>query len=87
MKDRETKGDSSIVDIMSTALKEVAKESVTALVDLVQNASEEDIGVLKSGKNNLTVPRGQTITVPCRVNCGPLEERTPVLFEPAADVT
>ena len=57
------------------------------MVDLVQNASKEDFGVLKSGKNNLTVPRGQTITVPCRVNCGPLEERTPVLFEPAADVT
>ena len=31
------------------------------MVDLVQNASKEDFGVLKSGKNNLTVPRGQTI--------------------------
>ena len=38
MKDRETEGSSSIVDIMNTALKEVALENVTALVDLVQNA-------------------------------------------------
>ena len=77
VKDRETEGSSSIVDIMNTALKEVALENVTALVDLVQNASMEDMGVLKNGKRNLTVPRGQAVTVPCRINCGPLEERTP----------
>ena len=87
VKDREPKGDSSIIDIMSIALKEVAKESVTASVDLVQTASEEDFGVLKSGKNNSTVPRGQTITVLCRVDCGPLEERRLVLFEPVPDAT
>ena len=82
VKDRETEGSSSIVDIMNTALKGVALENVTALVDLVQNASIEDMGVLKNGKRNLTVPRGQAVTVPCRINCGSLEERTPMLFEP-----
>ena len=41
--------------------------------------------MLKSGKNNLTDPRRQTVAVACRVDCGPLEERTPVLFEPAQD--
>ena len=68
LKDRETEGSSSIVDIMNTALKEVALENVTALVDLVRNASMEDMGVLKNGKRNLTVPRGQAVTVPCRIN-------------------
>ena len=30
---------------MNTALKDIALENVTALVDLVQNASVEDMGV------------------------------------------
>jgi len=38
--------------------------------------------VLKSDKRNLRVPRGQAVTVPYKINCGPLEERIPVLFEP-----
>ena len=40
---------------------------------------------MRSSKNNITVPQGQSVMVPCRVDCGPLERRTPVLFEPAMD--
>ena len=75
----------SLREIMSSAFSEVKQESVTALVDLVQRAGVERLCVLRSGKNNLTVPPGQTVTVACRVNCGPLEERTSVLFEPAQE--
>ena len=49
---------------------------------LVQTASVDNVGVLKSVKRTLTVPRGQAVTVMCRNNCGPVQERTPVLFEP-----
>ena len=41
--------------------------------------------MLRSGKNILTVPRGQTVAEACRVKCAPFEERTPVLLEPAQD--
>lgn len=61
------------------------QKSVTALVDLVQSASTERLCVLRSGKNNLTVPRGQTVAVTCRVDCDNLGERTLVLFEPAVE--
>ena len=70
---------------MSSAFTQVKQESVTALVDLVQSAGVERLCTLRSGKNNLTVPRGKTAAVACRVDCGPLEERTPVLFEPAQE--
>ena len=32
-----------------------------------------------------TVPRGQTVAAACCMNCGPLEKRRPVLFEPAQE--
>ena len=67
---------------MNSAFSELKQERVTALVDLVQSAGVERLCVLSSGKSNLTVPYGQTVAVACRVDCGPLEERTPVLFEP-----
>ena len=75
----------SLREIMSSAFSQVKQESVTALVDLVQSAGVERLCVLRSGKNNLTVPRGQKVTAACRVDCGTLEERTPVLFEPAQE--
>ena len=75
----------SLREIMSSAFSEVKQESITALVDLVQSAGVERLCVLRSGKDNLTVPREQTVVVACRVDCGPLEERTPVLFEPAQE--
>ena len=73
----------SLGEIMNSAFSKVKQESVTMLVDLVQRTGVESLCVLRSSKNNLTVPRGQTVAVACRVNCGLFEERTPVLFEPA----
>ena len=61
------------------------QESITALVDLVQSAGVERLCVLRSDKDNSAVPRAKTVTVACPVDCGPLEERTPVLFEPAQE--
>jgi len=63
----------------------VERENVTALVNFVQSAGVERLCVLRSGKNNLTVPCGQMGPVTCRVDCGPLEERTPALLEPAQE--
>ena len=42
------------------------------LVDFVRRPAEEYLCVLRSSKNNITVPQGQTVMVPCRVDCGPL---------------
>ena len=51
----------------------------------MQSAGVERLCVLRSDKDNFAVPRGKTVTVACPVDCGPLEERTPVLFEPAQE--
>ena len=80
-------GQGAVVDIMSSAFVDVNVESVGALVEFVQGPEEESLCWLRSGKNNVLVPAGQTVVVPCHVTCGPLERRTPVLFQPTPDST
>ena len=75
----------AITDMMSSALVDVNVEKVNALVAFVQGPMEESLCCLRSGKNSLTVPAGQTVVVPCHVSCGPLERRTAVLFETTPD--
>ena len=48
----------SLGEIMSSAFSKVRRGNVTALVELVQSAGVERFCVLRSGKNNLTVPHG-----------------------------
>ena len=43
------------------------------LVDFVRRPAEEYLCVLRTSKNNITVPQGQSVMVPCRVDCGPLD--------------
>ena len=64
--------DSAVIDIISTAFRELTVESVNALVDFVRGPAEDCLCVLRSSKINITVPQGQTVMVPCRVDCGPL---------------
>ena len=74
----------SLKEILSSAFSGVERENVIALVDFVQSSGVERLCVLRSG-NNLTVLRSQTVSVTCRFDCAPLEERTPVLSEPAQE--
>ena len=51
----------------------------TALVNLVNSANHDKL--LKTCKKDVLIPRGQSVKVTCRVNTGPLDKPTPVLFE------
>jgi len=88
IKDRaqaQRESDVPVIVIMNAAFRESTVECVNTLADFVRHLAEY-LFVLKSSKN-ITVPQGQTVMVPCRVDCGPLERRKPVLFEAALEVT
>lgn len=78
-------GEDVVIDMMSSALVDANVEKVSALVDFVQGPMEESLCCFRNGRNSLTVLAGQTVMVPCHVSCGPLERRTPVVFEPSRD--
>ena len=51
-------------------------------MNFIQTKSVDEICVVKNGKRNINVPSGHTVKVPCRVNTGLIDEKTPVMFEP-----
>ena len=52
--------DGAVIDIMNAAFRELTVESVNALVDFVRYPAEEYLCVLRSSKNNITVPHART---------------------------
>ena len=49
---------------------------------LIKTNSETDLCMVKTNKKDQVVKPGQGLKVPCRLNHGPLEVETPVIFEP-----
>ena len=37
---------------------------------------------LRTSKRDAVIPKKQTVSVPCRANTGPVQRKTPILFEP-----
>ena len=60
----------------------VSSANISVLVDLIKTNSETDLCVVKTNKKDQVVKPGQGLKVPCRLNHGPLEVETPVIFEP-----
>ena len=54
------------------------------LVNFIQEIKEAELCTVKTTKGNVTIPKGEAMKIPCRVNTGPVEKRIPVLFEPEA---
>ena len=60
----------------------VSSANINVLVDLIKINSETDLCIVKTNKRDQVVEQGQGLKVPCRLNHGPLEVETPVIFEP-----
>jgi hypothetical protein len=68
-------------DEIAEAFVRINACDATALVNLVNSANHNELCVVKTCKKDDVVPRVQSVKVSCRVNMGPLDKRTPVLFE------
>ena len=68
-------------DEIAAAFVRINAYDSTALVNLVNSANHDELCVVKTCKKDVVVPRGQSVKLNCRVNAGPLDKRTPVLFE------
>ena len=67
---------------MNSVFNDVPAKSVEALVEFIQAAGKEQLGIAKSSKKDYMIPKGETMNISCRVNHGPITSCTPVIFEP-----
>ena len=67
---------------MNSVFNDVPAKSVDALVEFIQAAGKEQLGIAKSSRKNYMIPKGETMNISCRVNHGPIASRTPFIFEP-----
>ena len=67
---------------MNSVFNDIPAKSVEELVEFIQAAEKEQLGIAKSYKKDYMIPKGETMNISCRVNHGPIASRTPVIFEP-----
>ena len=66
---------------MSSVFNGVPAKSVEALVELIQAAGKEQLGVVKFSKKDSMIPKGETMTLSCPVNHRTIASHTSVIFE------
>lgn len=64
---------------LTSVFPRVSSASVNSLIELISHNQDTDLCVVKTDKH--TVKKGQTLEVSCRLNHGPIDSDTPVLFE------
>ena len=69
-------------DTLNSVFHKISIEKVEATVNFIRSTEEDDLGIAKTSARDYVIPKGESINIPCRVNHGPIEKRTPVLFEP-----
>ena len=66
---------------LKSVFSSVSSANVSALVDLIKTSSETEFCSVKTGKKDQLIKQGQSLKVSCRLNHGPIDVATPVLFE------
>ena len=82
---RDNKSVEELVLSIGDYFKAVDKDNLCALVDFVDTEKEHLMGYVKCGQKTITINSMQTVSIPCRVNAGYIEQPTPVSFEADAD--
>ena len=52
------------------------------LVNFIQGSSSDSICKVRTGREDVIIPKDSTVVVSCRATTGPVNRQTPVLFEP-----
>ena len=75
----------TLLNKMIATFTDSSQDNVKAFVDFVSVSTPTELCTLKTAKNTVVIPKVAVIEVTCRANTGPLERKTPVLFEPLSE--
>ena len=82
VKNNNAPDEQNLLLLLSASFPGTSSSNLNAFVNFIQTKSVDEICVVKNGKRNINGPSGHTVKVPCRVNTGLIDEKTPVMFEP-----
>ena len=82
VKEDHGKRDDKLVEKLENSFIHCERKNIPALVNFIRSSDCDELCVVKSTKTTCIIPAGQTVPVPCRANTGPIQRKTPVLFEP-----
>ncbi|PIK62860.1 hypothetical protein BSL78_00194 [Apostichopus japonicus] len=74
-------------DAMETIFSQLKSNQVTKLIALIRNNDPEYVCPIKVGKQNVVVPKGQSINVRCQVHAGPIQKQMVTVFDSRAGRT
>ena len=70
-------------ETLGETFPDVEKEKLDTLISFIKtDCRETELCSVKTNKRDYVVPKKTSTIVSCRVNHGPIDKRTPVLFEP-----
>lgn len=67
---------------VKASFQNISEDALFELIRLIHANNSEKLCTVKSPKKDTIIPANRTIKIHCRANTGPVEETTPVLFEP-----
>ena len=76
------KHDDNSVEAIYSSFPGKGRDKLDALVNFIRSSNSESICGIRTGKKDMIIPKNKTVYVTCRANTGPVEQTTPVLFEP-----
>ena len=82
VKNNNAPDEQNLLLLLPASFPGTSSSNLNAFVNFIQTKSVDEICVVKNGKRNINVPSGHIVKVPCRVNTGLIDKKTPVMFEP-----
>ena len=78
-------GIETLLNEMIATFTDPSPDNVEAFVDFISVSTPTELCTLKTEKKMVVIPKGAVIEVTCCANTGPLEHKTPILFEPLSE--
>ena len=70
-------------ELLRESFPTIADDQLESLVNFIKSKhSDTELCSVRSDKNDAVVPKGTSAAISCPVNHGPIDKRTPFLFEP-----
>ena len=71
-----------LLQSISSSFHDTDCNKAAALVNFIQTSNSSELCHIRTGKHDTIIPKDSGINVRCRAVTGPVERRTPVIFEP-----